>query len=200
MPDEPRCVLYRRRLRSGCGGSTSAVSAMSFAGGSERDHRTARRPGVSQSGSLPEVGLTGRNLSERLPPIWTTISSRCHCELGRGRRRRSSRAKIGPNFLTQRARHRQAAFLRSRKGSARPVGPARAGAASQQPRRKLAPAGAKAGAQNAAIKSPGSAQRFLSSHSAVYNVFNTQRHLISRRTLRTFRSEAMATWEAATPA
>jgi len=31
------------------------------------------------------------------------------------------------------------------------------------------------------FKSPGSAQRFLSIHSAVHNTFNLQRHLISRR-------------------
>src|SRR3954454_22009284 len=48
------------------------------------------------------------------------------------------------------------------------------------------------------FKSPGSAQRFLSCHSAIYNVFNVQRHLISRRTLRAFRSEAMNTWQTAT--
>jgi hypothetical protein len=41
------------------------------------------------------------------------------------------------------------------------------------------------------FKSPGSAQRFVSVHSAVYNTFNVQRHLISRRTLRLFRAEAM---------
>jgi putative transposase len=50
------------------------------------------------------------------------------------------------------------------------------------------------------LKSPGSAQRFVSMHSAVYNTFNTQRHLISRRTLRIFRAEAMARWHAATAA
>ncbi len=50
------------------------------------------------------------------------------------------------------------------------------------------------------FKSPGSAQRFLSAHSAVYNTFNIQRHLISRRTLRVFRSDAMTQWRAATAA
>ena len=45
------------------------------------------------------------------------------------------------------------------------------------------------------FKSPGSAQRFLSTHAAVYNTFNVQRHLISRKTLRQFRSEAMSTWQ-----
>ena len=48
------------------------------------------------------------------------------------------------------------------------------------------------------FKSPGSAQRLLNLHAAVYNTFNVQRHLISRSTLRTFRAEAMMQWEAAT--
>ena len=50
------------------------------------------------------------------------------------------------------------------------------------------------------FKSLGSAQRFLSIHAAVYNVFNVQRHLISRRTLRSFRAQAMLTWRHATVA
>jgi transposase-like protein len=50
------------------------------------------------------------------------------------------------------------------------------------------------------FKSPGSAQRFVSMHAAAYNAFNVQRHLISRRTLRAFRAEAMAQWHAATAA
>jgi transposase-like protein len=40
------------------------------------------------------------------------------------------------------------------------------------------------------FKSAGSAQRFLSMHAPVHNTFNLQRHLISRRTLRSFRAEA----------
>ena len=50
------------------------------------------------------------------------------------------------------------------------------------------------------FKSPGSAQRFLSIHAAIYNVFNIQRHLTSRRTLRVFRDQAMLTWRQATVA
>ena len=50
------------------------------------------------------------------------------------------------------------------------------------------------------FKSSGSAQRFLSTHAAVYNVFNIQRHLISRGTLRVFRDQAMLTWRQATVA
>ena len=50
------------------------------------------------------------------------------------------------------------------------------------------------------FKSPGSAQRFLSIHSAVHNTFNLQRHLISRRTPRLFRTEAATQWQIATSA
>jgi putative transposase len=50
------------------------------------------------------------------------------------------------------------------------------------------------------FKSAGSAQRFLSTHAAIYNTFNIQRRLISRRTLRQFRAEAMNRWTAATAA
>jgi transposase-like protein len=50
------------------------------------------------------------------------------------------------------------------------------------------------------FKSQGSAQRFLATHSAIYNVFNLQQHLISRSTLRQFRAEANSAWAVATQA
>ncbi len=43
------------------------------------------------------------------------------------------------------------------------------------------------------FKSPGSAQKFLSAHAVVYNIFNVQRHLTSAQTHRTFRAAAMRT-------
>src|SRR5471032_101539 len=49
------------------------------------------------------------------------------------------------------------------------------------------------------FKSPGSAQKFLSTHAAVYNTFNVERHLTSARTHRSLRAAAMNAWrEAAT--
>lgn len=50
------------------------------------------------------------------------------------------------------------------------------------------------------FKSQASAQRFLTTRSAIYNTFYTQRHLISRTTLRTFRSAANDAWTQATTA
>jgi putative transposase len=47
------------------------------------------------------------------------------------------------------------------------------------------------------FKSQGQAQRCVSTHSAIYNAFNLQRHLISRKTMRTFRVAAFAEWSAA---
>jgi hypothetical protein len=41
---------------------------------------------------------------------------------------------------------------------------------------------------------PGSAQRFLSIHAAVYNAFYVQRHLLSRRIFKVFRTETLAVW------
>ena len=50
------------------------------------------------------------------------------------------------------------------------------------------------------FKSQGQAQRFVSTHSAIYNTFNLQRHLVSRKTLRAFRAAALAEWNAASAA
>lgn len=50
------------------------------------------------------------------------------------------------------------------------------------------------------FKSRASAQKFLATHAAVYNVFNFQPHQIRRPTLCLFRAEAHRTWAAATAA
>ncbi len=50
------------------------------------------------------------------------------------------------------------------------------------------------------FKSRASAQKFLATHAAVYNVFNLQPHLIRRPTLRHLRAAAHQTWAAATAA
>ena len=47
------------------------------------------------------------------------------------------------------------------------------------------------------FKSARSAQLFLSIHAAVHNAFSLQRHLVSRSTLRIFRTEAATQWQAA---
>ena len=50
------------------------------------------------------------------------------------------------------------------------------------------------------FKSPSSAQRFVSIHAVVYNIFNIQRHLVRRPTLRRFRAEAHQAWDDAAAA
>jgi len=48
------------------------------------------------------------------------------------------------------------------------------------------------------LKSQASAQRFLTTHAAIYNTFNVQRHLITRPTLRRLRTGVDAAWAAVT--
>ena len=40
----------------------------------------------------------------------------------------------------------------------------------------------------------------LTTHAAIYNTFNVQRHLITRKTMRQFRGDAMNTWRTVTAA
>jgi putative transposase len=50
------------------------------------------------------------------------------------------------------------------------------------------------------FKRAGSAQKFLSTHAAVHNTFNVQRHLTSAQTHRALRNAAMTTWRNAVAA
>ena len=50
------------------------------------------------------------------------------------------------------------------------------------------------------FKSRASAQRFLTTHAAIYNTFTVQPHLNSRRYMRQLRAGAAKTWKAATRA
>ena len=45
------------------------------------------------------------------------------------------------------------------------------------------------------FKSMNQAQRFLSAHVAVYNLFNLGRHLVSADNFRLFRQGAFTSWE-----
>jgi putative transposase len=47
------------------------------------------------------------------------------------------------------------------------------------------------------FKSTQQAQRFLSAHAAVHNVFNLGRHLVSAKNYRVFRDSAFASWKCA---
>ncbi len=50
------------------------------------------------------------------------------------------------------------------------------------------------------FKSPGSAQRFLSIHSATYNTFYHQRHLLKRPMLKELRTRSFDAWRSASTA
>jgi putative transposase len=50
------------------------------------------------------------------------------------------------------------------------------------------------------FQSQGSAQRYLSTHGPIYNLFNTSPHLISRPGLRTSGAAAQAEWAIVTQA
>ena len=50
------------------------------------------------------------------------------------------------------------------------------------------------------FKSEGQAQRFVYTHSAIYNNFNIQLHFVSGNTIRQLRASATAGWNAASAA
>jgi len=60
------------------------------------------------------------------------------------------------------------------------------------------PADSKTGTKDAGLQIPAISSALLITHAAVYNTFNTERHLVSRKTLRAFRAEGYAAWAVAT--
>jgi hypothetical protein len=56
------------------------------------------------------------------------------------------------------------------------------------------------GSARYSFKSAGSAQKFLSTHAATFNIFNVQRRLTSAQTHRVLRAAAMTTWREAVAA
>ena len=52
--------------------------------------------------------------------------------------------------------------------------------------------------QQLGFKSEGSAQRFLTTHAAIYNTFYQPRHLTSRGAIRLLRAQAFGAWSQAT--
>ena len=65
---------------------------------------------------------------------------------------------------------------------------------------EFASADAAAGAQDAAVQERRLSTEFLSTHAAVYNIFNVQRHLTSTQTHHVLRAAAMDKWRTAVAA
>jgi hypothetical protein len=59
---------------------------------------------------------------------------------------------------------------------------------------EFASADAAAGSKMQRFKGPGSAQKFLSTHAAVFNTFNVQRHLLLPKTHCMLRLATMTAW------
>lgn len=108
---------------------------------------------------------------------------------------RTSRARTGRN------RHRRAGFVQGRNEGLGLSGPAPARSITrQQPGRKFASSCPTTRAEDATLQVRRDRPSFVSIHSAIYNTFNLQRHLVSRKTLRIFGSAAMVEWEWRQPA
>ena len=91
-----------RRRSAACRSPATSVRTLLLEKLAHQPHaaRLSRRRCTSMSRTSPSWS-TARRRYIRSPAIRTTISSRCHRLLGRGRRRRSRRAITGPNSSTQ---------------------------------------------------------------------------------------------------
>jgi len=68
----------------------------------QSERRSLVAPALNQHVENLASWSTARHRDIRWPAMRTTISSRCHRSLGRGRDRRSLWANPGPNLKTQR--------------------------------------------------------------------------------------------------
>ena len=96
--------------------------------------------------------------------------------------------------------HRRLAIIQRRGPGSGDRTPARARAMEKQSSREFASATRRRERKMQRFKSPGAAQKFLSTHAAVYNTFNVQGHLTSAQTHRVLRAAAMTTWRTAVAA
>jgi hypothetical protein len=87
-PRKARCMLTRVRL-----GEDAKIRSLA---------QGPRWPARSRRGSNARLTVEMKPFRARMLAITTAISSRCQRDVGRGRRRRSSRANNGPNFKTHR--------------------------------------------------------------------------------------------------
>lgn len=118
-----------------------------------------------------------------------------------GRSTETSPAVARSGLRSGRDRNGRAAVVPRRSEGARRSGPPLSWSPPrQQPGRELAPTDPTTRAQIRRFKSQGQAQQFVSTFGAIYNTFNLQRHLVSRKTLRIFRAAASAKWIAASAA
>jgi hypothetical protein len=185
--ETPR-VRQSNRFRSGVSRSAIAPSG---------NRRARARSGLIESRGIPKVRRVRNNLLARSEArrdgasLFFGPAGAGGCG-GRGRSVLS--------FCGQDIDHGRLAIIR-RGGPCswdRALPPARA--TEEQSGREFASADATARAQDAAVQEPGSAQKFLSTHAAVCNTFNVQRHLSSGQTHRTLRAAAMDTWPTAVAA
>jgi putative transposase len=156
-----------------------------------------RRPQPPATWHLDEVYL---KIDGRMTYLWRAVDVEVLDVLVQSERNKHAALKLSAQAseevcLRPRAvGHGRVAIIWRSGPRSRPRTPASARAMEEQSGRKFASADPTGGAQDSTFPSARSAQKFLSTHAAIYNIFNVQRHLISAQTHRVLRAAAMTTW------